>query len=58
MGRIIEFSVANGFVEHKIHAPVDGRIFFGKNGLAVSEGTELAAICTPKRCDDNKMKNQ
>ena len=33
--------------EHKVQAPVAGRIFYGMHGLTVTAGAELAAIAAP-----------
>lgn len=33
--------------EHFVHAPADGRIFYGMHGLTVTEGDELAALAVP-----------
>ncbi|MER5182315.1 succinylglutamate desuccinylase/aspartoacylase family protein [Streptomyces sp. NPDC002896] len=44
VGHIID--PADG-AEHKVHAPVSGRIFYGMHGLTVAPGAELAAIAAP-----------
>jgi hypothetical protein len=33
--------------EHTVHAPAEGRIFYGMHGLTVAPGTELAALAVP-----------
>ncbi|CAM5274998.1 succinylglutamate desuccinylase/aspartoacylase family protein [Streptomyces aurantiogriseus] len=44
LGRIVD--PADGR-EHTVHAPADGRIFYGMHGLTVAPGTELAALAIP-----------
>lgn len=44
LGRLVD--PADGR-EHKVTAPVTGRLFYGMHGLTVATGAELAAIATP-----------
>ncbi|WP_234389950.1 succinylglutamate desuccinylase/aspartoacylase family protein [Streptomyces sp. MMG1533] len=44
LGRIVD--PADGR-EHPVHAPADGRIFYGMHGLTVAPGAELAALAVP-----------
>ncbi|MFJ5730581.1 succinylglutamate desuccinylase/aspartoacylase family protein [Streptomyces paradoxus] len=44
LGRIVD--PADG-TEHTVHAPADGRIFYGMHGLTVAPGKELAALAVP-----------
>ncbi|MPY59934.1 succinylglutamate desuccinylase/aspartoacylase family protein [Streptomyces spongiae] len=51
IGRVID--PADG-QEHKVHAPVTGRIFYGMHGLTVAPGAELAAIAAPAPRDPDR----
>ena len=44
LGRIVD---PTDGTEHTVHAPADGRIFYGMHGLTVAPGTELAALAVP-----------
>ncbi|MFM9590323.1 succinylglutamate desuccinylase/aspartoacylase family protein [Streptomyces scabiei] len=44
LGRIVD--PVDG-TEHPVHAPADGRIFYGMHGLTVAPGKELAALAVP-----------
>ncbi|MFE6625430.1 succinylglutamate desuccinylase/aspartoacylase family protein [Streptomyces sp. NPDC057740] len=44
LGRIVD---PTDGTEHPVHAPADGRIFYGMHGLTVAPGTELAALAVP-----------
>ncbi|MBB4717176.1 putative deacylase [Streptomyces luteogriseus] len=44
LGRIID---PTDGTEHTVHAPADGRIFYGMHGLTVAPGKELAALAVP-----------
>lgn len=44
LGRIVD---PTDGTEHSVHAPADGRIFYGMHGLTVAPGTELAALAVP-----------
>ncbi|KPI05846.1 Succinylglutamate desuccinylase/aspartoacylase [Actinobacteria bacterium OK074] len=48
IGRIVD--PADGR-EHKVEAPVSGRVFYGMHGLTVAAGAELAAIAVPRDLD-------
>ncbi|MEU3092787.1 succinylglutamate desuccinylase/aspartoacylase domain-containing protein [Streptomyces massasporeus] len=44
LGRIVD---PTDGTEHAVHAPADGRIFYGMHGLTVATGAELAALAVP-----------
>jgi hypothetical protein len=44
LGRIVD---PTDGTEHTVHAPADGRIFYGMHGLTVAPGAELAALAVP-----------
>ncbi|MFF5982360.1 succinylglutamate desuccinylase/aspartoacylase family protein [Streptomyces olindensis] len=48
LGRIVD--PIDG-TEHTVHAPADGRIFYGMHGLTVAPGKELAALAVPWDAD-------
>ncbi|MFJ8540240.1 succinylglutamate desuccinylase/aspartoacylase family protein [Streptomyces sp. NPDC093591] len=44
LGRIVD---PTDGTEHTVHAPADGRIFYGMHALMVATGAELAALAVP-----------
>ncbi|MFE9017184.1 succinylglutamate desuccinylase/aspartoacylase family protein [Streptomyces sp. NPDC007808] len=44
LGRIVD---PTDGTEHAVHAPADGRIFYGMHALTVATGAELAALAVP-----------